>query len=57
MKVLKNNLNSKDVRVYKGIVAFLVVLGKSLHKSLEKEIKSQSVESFNTTYSNKIMRD
>ncbi len=38
MKVLKNDLNSKDDRAFKEIVAFLIVFGEPLRESLEKGI-------------------
>jgi hypothetical protein len=41
MKVLKDDLNSKDDRAFKEIVAFLIVFGEPLCKSLEKEIRGQ----------------
>lgn len=41
MKVLKDNLKSKDDRAFKEIVAFLIVFGEPLCKSLEKEIRGQ----------------
>jgi hypothetical protein len=44
MKVLKDDLNSKDNRAFKEIVAFLIVFGEPLHKSLVKETEGQSTE-------------
>ncbi len=44
MKALKNDLNSKDDRTFKEIIAFLIVFGEPLRESLQKGIKSQSKE-------------
>ncbi|ODS30543.1 MAG: hypothetical protein SCARUB_04346 [Candidatus Scalindua rubra] len=44
MKVLKDDLDSKDDRALKEIVAFLIVFGEPLYKSLEKEYKSQNTD-------------
>ena len=44
MRALKNDLNSKDDRTFKEIIAFLIVFGEPLRESLEKRIKSQSKE-------------
>ena len=43
MRALKNDLNSKDDRTFKEIIAFLIVFGEPLRESLEKGIKSQNV--------------
>jgi len=40
-KVLKEDLDSKDDRAFKEIIAFLIVFGEPLCKSLEKEIGDQ----------------
>jgi hypothetical protein len=42
MKVLMNDLNIKDDRAFNEVVAFLIVFGEPLYKSLENEIRSQS---------------
>ncbi len=42
MKVLKDDLDSKDDRALKEIVAFLIVFGKPLYECLEKEYKNQN---------------
>lgn len=42
MKALTNDLNSKDDRAFKEIVAFLIVFGKPLYECLEKEYESQN---------------
>jgi hypothetical protein len=44
MKALKDDLDSKDDRALKEVVAFLIVFGEPLHKSLENEIRSQDKE-------------
>ena len=44
MKVLKDDLDSKDERAFNEVVAFLIVFGEHLYKILEKEIRSQDKE-------------
>jgi len=44
IEVLKDDLDSKDDRAQKEIVAFLIVFGEPLYKSLEKEYKSQNTD-------------
>lgn len=44
MKALKDDLDSIDDRAQKEIVAFLIVFGEPLYKSLEKEIRSRDKE-------------
>ena len=44
MKILKDDLDSKDDRALKEIVAFLIVFGKPLYECLEKEYKNQNLD-------------
>jgi hypothetical protein len=37
MKVLKDDLDLKDDRAFKELVAFLIAFGKPLYECLEKE--------------------
>ncbi len=46
MKVLRDDLDSKDDRALKEIVAFLIVFGKPLYECLEKEYKEGIVRSY-----------
>jgi hypothetical protein len=42
MQALTNDLNTKDDRAQKEIVAFLIVFGEPLYECLEKEYKNRN---------------
>ncbi len=50
MEALKRDLELGDERAFKELVAFLIVFGKPLRESLEKEIGSQSNETIVETW-------